>query len=151
MWNANCAPLPALRRKALREAPEVIECALHVEAIVVADLEHLARAFARAAADPYYRARGFSFQTVCRHLDRWLDPAPSNGTGPHLDVEALSAAYSADLLRSVTSADMRAQLTTAHAYALHRLAEHGTVDPREWRHELRPAVERAINDAAGHG
>lgn len=64
-----------------------------------------------------------------------------------LDVDALNSAYSTDLLRTVSSADMRSQLVTAHAYALHRLAEHGSVEPRDWRADLRPAVERALRDA----
>lgn len=68
-WNANCDPLPKLRKPPAGRDP--IRLALQAWRYFDGDAEVLARAVQRCALDTHYREGKYGFQAFARHLDRW--------------------------------------------------------------------------------
>ncbi|MEZ6009749.1 MAG: hypothetical protein R3F05_18580 [Planctomycetota bacterium] len=65
------APPAAARQRLLRSAWKTLLTATDGDAAGAADL--WAAAVRRAAAEPFYVERGYGIDTLCRHLDRFLD------------------------------------------------------------------------------
>ncbi len=69
LWNANCAPLPTMRRPPTRQDP--LRLVLSAWEHFDGDEAAIARAVRRCALDEHYRAGGFGFEAFCRHPDRF--------------------------------------------------------------------------------
>jgi len=85
VWNANCAPLPTLRKPP--EGAEKLRLVGVAVAYFSGHATELAAAIRRCAADEHYRKSGYGFEAFCRHVERWGAPTPSpethvsNGSG----------------------------------------------------------------------
>ena len=76
-WNASCDPLPRLKKPPVGVAKEraVRQALTYFDG----DLELLGAAIKRAAADEFYVSQHYSFETFCRHPERWGNESiPSN-------------------------------------------------------------------------
>jgi hypothetical protein len=81
IWNRSCAPLPRLRKAPSgRDAERLIG---GVWDAVDGDQELLARSITRAAGDELYQTHRYSWETFCRHRDRWIDD-PVEPESPHV-------------------------------------------------------------------
>lgn len=85
-WNEGRGHLPAViappasgRQRLLRTAWKTLLTATDGHDAAAADL--WAAAVRRAAADPFYVERGYGIDTLCRHLDRFLDEQSARRDG----------------------------------------------------------------------
>lgn len=127
-WNANCDPLPRLKKP-----PESVDnrrLALRAVRYFDGDLDALARAIKRCAADRDYREHRYGFASFCRHVeDRW-------GAEPR-------AVSEAPILH--LSADERAKRRQAVSAAVRERLRAGAIPrPEEFAPEDRGYLDEAL-------
>lgn len=79
-WNANCSPLPKLRKPPTR--PTEVKLVEAVLAHYDQDIDLLGRAIDQCSRDSHYRDNRYGWVTFARHLERWdgslVETRPSN-------------------------------------------------------------------------